>query len=388
MHPLNIQTIALAACLWVTAARVVYAQAPAAAPAPATPGEAAPSEAKGRVNLFNEFANNTGVLIGGAASLLVSVAGLVVAVRRIYEEHAKLLTARQELQKIQGDLDKTRQELDTTRDDLDKERQFFGGDILKTEPLALTAERKGIDYQIVLLGEGNTGKTTFVRMLSHNPKADLLAKTGQSQTFGFSLTSYEPGNWESIRFLVDDYRGQAPGEIAASPSLRGVTSENPRHGAAIFMLDICKTEVGTGVISPDTKLNQAGIFSPARLKGHVNDWNSKGLSNLQAHLRGRVRFNYVCCFINKIDLATKWSVAEEEAIKKELKDLFDEIQSHPLFNTGCFFEVIFGTLAVNEKLDGPKRRDRMSVGCNLPLLWSRLVERARLAALPGAPQPG
>lgn len=368
MHAFGIQMIALAACLWAAAAMPLHAQAPAAAPAPATPADAAAAAQPGQVNVLNDLAKQW-------KDMLESMSGMITAVTVFLGLLTALLIAFTKLLQAWRDLDKERRQLKA-------ERQFFAGDILQAEPQALSATRKGIDYQIVLLGDRSVGKTTFLRLLSQNPRANTRAATGEPKTFGFSLTSYEPGNWENVRFLVEDYAGQSPGEIAAAASLASVSSERPRSGAAIFLLDISPTVVGTGEVEPGTKFNQDGTYSPARLRTHVNKWNSDGLSHVQAHLRGRVKFNYVCCFINKMDLARQWTVAEEEEISKKLTPLFDAVKSHPLFNRDCFFEVIFGTLAVNERLDGPMRRDRLAVGCNLPLLWSRLVEQARHAAPP------
>jgi hypothetical protein len=340
------------ACLLMSAGTVVLAQPTVTAPAAGTSTATTEGTPDPKVDLWGDLVQGWKKLLESAGAMISATVVFLGLVTSLVQAWGKLR----------------------------KEREFFAGGILKSNPNALSDKRDGIDYQIVLLGDGNAGKTTLLRMLSQNPKADTRAATGDIQTFGFSLTSYEPGSWECVRFLVDDYRGQSPGEIAAAPSLVGVTSEKPRAGAALFILDISPTEAGTGVMRPGTKFNAGGTYSPKRLQEHVTKWNSDGLSHVQAHLRGRVKFNYACCFINKMDLAQQWTVAEEQEIGDKLEKLFEEIKSHPLFSRDCRFEVVFGTLAVNENLDGPMRRDRLSVGCNLPLLWSRLVERARMSA--------
>ena len=356
--------VILSMLMWFGQLAQCLGQAKKLTPTPTPIVEAAPAQntSGGNPSLFDKLSkwfDGTAAMATSLTSLVVALTAFLVALSKWKE--AKLAKA-----------------------EAKETREFVGGAIIREVPDAWKSPKEEMDYQICLFGPGSSGKTTFIRLISQNPTANPAQSTGGIKTYGFSQTNYHPGRWESIRYIIDDYPGQNPGTIAVAPSLSVIPDgATARAGAAIFMLDICATIPETGV--PDEaegyRMNAGGTHSAKRIKEHIEMWSKNGLSHLQAHLRGRVKFNYCCFFINKIDLAETWSSAEETAVKEAFKPLIDTVKAYPLFHRDCTHDVVFGTLAVDpaQLAKGPKRRDRLAVGCNLPFVWARLTESARSA---------
>jgi hypothetical protein len=208
---------------------------------------------------------------------------------------------------------------------------------------------------VVQLGIGGSGKTTLIRYLILDPKANPTIETEGFDVYkrDFSITrTRSDGRLDEIKtsIVVADYRGQHYGTL-----IEGILNHTVNRRSAVsngnintllFVVDVFYPNVDRTVDLPPQPRPD-----PDRLREHVEYWNEARLEVLFRLLRqGSVK--NVGVFVNKCDLLTSEDGREEA--RRAIAPLVASIQrwTDPL---GIQPFIILGSLktgtGVNELLD-------------------------------------
>ena len=208
---------------------------------------------------------------------------------------------------------------------------------------------------VVQLGIGGSGKTTLIRYLILDPKANPTIETEGFDVYrrDFSITrTRNDGRPDEVKtsIVIADYRGQHYGTLIEGILEHTVNRRSPvRNGSIntiLFVVDVFYPTLDRSVDLPPQPRPD-----PERLREHVEYWNEARLEVLFRLLRqGSVR--NVGVFVNKCDLLTSEQGRDEA--RRAIAPLVASIQ-HWTDPLGVQPFVILGSLktgtGVNELLD-------------------------------------
>jgi len=210
-------------------------------------------------------------------------------------------------------------------------------DIFKPSPVG-----KDVRSSIMLLGLGGSGKTTLIRRLVNDDRANPQRKTEEFEIYpgkrAFTIDAKE----SICHFWISDYKGQDLGTLTrAFVEQQKIPNSPMAYGyinALIVIVDLIKPKSNAHepeplpTDEPDLK----------RVQDHIDQWNDQAIDAISGFLTTELK--YVCLFINKVDLLNDHS----DVAKKRYISLFNDIHKRLIkkFGDGKIF-VILGSAKKN-----------------------------------------
>ena len=174
--------------------------------------------------------------------------------------------------------------------------------LYKSEPLSNDDKRNAI----VIVGLGGSGKTTLInKLFSNNANPKIATKDYKIYQ---RIDEEESGKYH---YYVSDYMGQNLGSLISSLMEEQKTPYSPMTLGAInsliFLVDVAEAQ-NPGITSNS---NNFSVSWQERSKVHLKEWSPTALDAIFGIVTD-ISLQYVCLFINKVDLIP--DVSEEEII--------------------------------------------------------------------------
>lgn len=181
--------------------------------------------------------------------------------------------------------------------------------------------KRGKRNSIMLLGLGGTGKTTFVRNLFQNPRANPSMETEHYQLY--SVAKYNDEYQDGHTLFVGDYRGQNLGQL-----VREFVKQQKRPFEAMSYGFINSLILVVDLFDPpkrvdDPPLEPRNEVDSSRVVLHGEQWNDTALDAVFGLLTSG-SLKYVCVFVNKSDLLIGSNTA---AVQEDVARRFDDLRS-------------------------------------------------------------
>jgi GTPase SAR1 family protein len=207
--------------------------------------------------------------------------------------------------------------------------------IIKPVKLAPPAKRNSA----ILIGLGGTGKTTLIRSLLHDPKADPEIKT-----LDYSLYHGQRSAGESWHhWYISDYRGQTIGNLVRSFVKQQKMIYSPMAyghvNSLIVLVDIQRPKQAPS--APEPPISESP--NEERMQEHLTQWSATALDAVFGFFTADT-LKYVCLFINKADLLT---TRNEQAVRAMFKDLEQLLRDRC---GGAKFQVYVGSARDGEQV--------------------------------------
>jgi hypothetical protein len=213
--------------------------------------------------------------------------------------------------------------------------------------------------KVCMLGVGGAGKTTFVRTFTQCPDANPAAANAELRKF-YTINEYAgPKTRFALRVDWYDFPGQNAGTITEharsdveSDSPEGPLDdvlENRDHepfDAVILMLDLLKPPMAGSAYE-----SAFSNWDKARLKYCIGQCSTMALSAIKGALGGGIQ--YVCVFVNKLNLLANPTEVELGKIRKEVQEYVDSIA--PLFR-GSQIDLFIGSALGDASTDEIRRK--------------------------------
>ena len=199
-----------------------------------------------------------------------------------------------------------------------------------------TRSRKGeATNNVIVLGIGGVGKTSVIRQLTGNRKANPDIKTNEFEIYTSSIIEATTGQSGRIRTLrLADYKGQNLGTLISGFCRMQLRPYSPlRWGhvnSLVIVVDLFKFQ-------DTSKITALRREQPDRVRidENIRNWVSptEGGTSVFDAVFGLVTddIRLVCLFINKTDLLVQ---DDDEAMRRSLEDFYkpiqDEIRRRPL----------------------------------------------------------
>lgn len=181
--------------------------------------------------------------------------------------------------------------------------------------------------RVLLLGQGNTGKTEFLRWLLSYSGSDRgrprpAVKTGNTNTY-FALRQASFGDVnQCILFEVNDYKGQST--IQYLTELKSTPEQKASIDAIVLIVDLFR---GNGHEKEDDQRPKEyqTEFDLVRIQEQIKYWTGEMLA-ASIQINGKAdRPQYFCLFINKIDVLRPLLPGAEDAAEAAYSALYTEI---------------------------------------------------------------
>lgn len=254
-------------------------------------------------------------------ALFTAVLGLVSLIVRTIVKHRLELRHAQEMRKALED----------------KEKDWEEG-MVKPVRLPATSMRNSA----VLIGLGGTGKTTLIRALLHNPKADPEKKTEEYALYHGERQN--DGDPTRFHLYISDYKGQNLGTLIRAFIKQQKIKYSPMAygfiNSLILVVDLFPPKPSES--SPEPTIRPSP--NRARVTEHLNQWTATALDAIFGLLTSD-SLRYVCLFINKADLIT--SRSEEAEIMERFKPLETLLKER---RSGAMFRVYVGSAKGGDKV--------------------------------------
>ena len=268
--------------------------------------------------------------------LAALISALVTAAATIY-------VTRFEMRKYKGEAQKHKGEAATALDNL-------AG---ITRPAKVPDGFKRIS--IMLLGVGGSGKTTFIRSMFEDPKANPQVKTKSYDLYEhYSNPGEMPGSTGSeksqkgLAMFIGDYKGQDIGTLIRSFVLQQKESYHPMAygyiNALILIADIVPPPATPDAPPPKKRK----LANKRRISLHNEQWNDTALDAVFGLVTSH-SLSHVCLFINKYDLIEDQGTRTEDQIKEYFGQLRERLDLRAK-GAGAKFETIIGSAMTGEGL--------------------------------------
>jgi GTPase SAR1 family protein len=173
---------------------------------------------------------------------------------------------------------------------------------------------------LILIGEGGSGKTAILHALSGANEANPDVSTATVSTYTLvneiSIVANKQETRRLVRIYVDDYVGQNWPQGALNERVK-VRQSVIQSSTLVIVVDI---------FAPGTKTAPAerqGKFQTSRIGKHLESYNDQAIQTLKVLMGTRAQ---VVLFINKIDLIYPLTDEIELAIKEEFYPLIEKLE--------------------------------------------------------------
>lgn len=177
----------------------------------------------------------------------------------------------------------------------------------------------------MLLGLGGVGKTTFVRGVFQNPKANPSVSTEHYGLYRTTTDVEDPDDKrrnEKYTLYVGDYRGQNLGQLVSKFITQQKASFEPMSYGYINSLVLIVDLFPPHEQFDHTMVEPRDCVDSDRVEKHNSQWNDTALDAVFGLLTtGGLR--YVCLFINKMDLLKG---SNTPAVQREVRKRFAELE--------------------------------------------------------------
>ena len=196
----------------------------------------------------------------------------------------------------------------------------------------------------ILLGIGGTGKTTLIRSLFNDPRANPNIKTAKYAIY--SKSEEVPAETPAKRcvFYISDYRGQNLGDlIRAFVEQQIKPYSEMRYGhinSLVLIVDLVKPPASQG-----NHAQMVNSYDEERVLRHLQEWNDQALDAVFGMMTDELK--YACLFINKYDLIEDHTVEMEANIKRAFGPLRDALEERC---DGVNFDVLIGSARNGDKV--------------------------------------
>ena len=216
---------------------------------------------------------------------------------------------------------------------------------------------------IMLLGIGGVGKTTLIRSLFANPKANPAFSTVAYElyrtTIDVAVETGERGG-QPCHLFVGDYRGQDLGSLIREFIVAQMKSYDPMSygyiNTLVLMVDVVDPPASPDEVPP----GQQSEVNLSRVRKQKREWNDTALDAVFGLLT-KSSLSHVCLFINKSDLITNGNDEEKES---EIKTLYGGLAKKlrkRAHGANAEFNVLYGSA---------------DKGTNVPVLQRALLDKA------------
>jgi GTPase SAR1 family protein len=189
---------------------------------------------------------------------------------------------------------------------------------------------------MILVGLGGTGKTTLIRSLIRDPKANPDERTEHYELYHGAQSA--KGDEYKYLFFISDYKGQDIATLVGSfiaQQLKLYSAMAYGHVQTIILM--------VDLVSPrndyrDPDPQPVDEPDPERIKLHIEQWSELALDAVKGLITDD-SLRHVCLFINKVDLIRRrGQEADEKCIKK-----FDPLRERLIARFGNRVHVILGS---------------------------------------------
>lgn len=227
-----------------------------------------------------------------------------------------------------------------------------------------TKDRRNIT---ILIGLGGSGKTNLIKTLLDNDQANPNERT---ENFDIYYSTYNSGVMEKIGrrtkkqksseqykywLFISDYKGQNLGTLISA-----FIQQQKREYSPLAYGHINSLILVVDLLAPKKKKNDPEIspqdhMDMARIKKNIEQWNETALDAVFGLLTRELE--YVCLFINKVDLMTQRGHEKDQSYI----EAYDELKTKMDKRYGSEVEVLLGSA---------------QDGTNVNTLKSRLIEHS------------
>lgn len=201
--------------------------------------------------------------------------------------------------------------------------------------------KRGKRNSMMLLGLGGVGKTTFVRSLFSNERANPTASTERYELYRTTFSLEDPNNPKKGRqytLFVGDYRGQNLGQLVREFVTQQKNSFDPMSygfiNSLILIVDLFPPPDRDNPLEPQDKLDDN------RVNMHIDQWNETALDAVFGLLT-RDSLKYVCLYINKADVLIK-NQEKQDLIRRHFSELRSRLQKRTDI-VNAKFDLIIGS---------------------------------------------
>ena len=220
-----------------------------------------------------------------------------------------------------------------------------------------TTDRRNI---ILLIGLGGTGKTALIRSLLDNEEASPEERTGSFDIYYSTYTSgkIHDSTWNSKQqkmqlkywFFIADYIGQNLGTL-----IRGFIQQQKREYSPLAFGYVNSLILVVDLWPPKKNRNDPPILPQSsadkdRIETNIAQWNDTAIDAVFGLLTEEIE--YVCLFINKVDLMTDRDPGSDEFYIHA----FDAIKERLNKRCGDKVEVLLGSAKDGKEITTLRRR--------------------------------
>jgi len=182
--------------------------------------------------------------------------------------------------------------------------------------------------------------------------------TASFGSYSIKQTTVVPYVSRDCHLVVDDYKGQNAGTLTEALTKAAANGEGaPDYSAIVLVVDLFPAE------SMNDTPRQAGThWDATRVKFNLDQWEDVAYDLVRGFAPNA---NYICLFINKVDLIEPRSHAVESSIKAAYSELIERMEVRA---RGAEFNVLVGSVGSRSMTDD----------INVMALFADLVRTAKL----------
>ncbi len=193
--------------------------------------------------------------------------------------------------------------------------------------------------RVLQVGLGGSGKTTLIKTITAHPDVDPRIRTSKVRTYSLvhELTTNKVQH--VCRIDIDDYRGQRIGDLVKEWGNRKKRGEDLKIHSLVFVVDLFYPPGPTETLAPTNEVD------PKRISEHLKEWSAQAVDAVMS--LSSIRANYICLFINKVDLLVPCNEQSLSKINESFRPLIEIISTQ---SSGALFEVIIGSATTGERV--------------------------------------
>ena len=180
--------------------------------------------------------------------------------------------------------------------------------------------KRGKRNSMMLLGLGGAGKTTFVRDLFQDQRADATVTTEHYELY--QTTTIIKRRNEQYTLFVGDYRGQNLGQLVSEFVTQQKEPFEPMSYGFINSLVLIVDLFPPSERSDHPALEPRSRADAGRVEMHNSQWNDTALDAVFGLLTAG-SLKYVCLFVNKLDLLKG---ANTTPVQDDVENCFAELR--------------------------------------------------------------